>query len=248
MKKSILLISLLSFIVGLSGLKKVRLATTEWAPYSGKELDGEGAFILIVKEAFRTMEYEVDIDFYPWERTVYLAEKDSTYDGYLPEYYSAERAENFYFSNPVCSGPLGFAERKDDPIEWETLEDLKKYNIGTVKEYVNTEDFDIMLNGGEFKSERALNDLMNLKKIIKGRVDCAVIDKFVLQYFLKYESDLKESKDLLQFNEKILENRKIYVCFSKKTKRGKELTDVFNLGLEKIKVESLLNDYIKKYQ
>jgi polar amino acid transport system substrate-binding protein len=245
MKKIVFLLLVLILVCFLSSAEKeVRLTSLEWPPYSGQQLDQQGASIVVAKAAFMAMGYDLQVDFYPWARAVNLAKSNPKYDGYFPEYFDSSIENNFIFSNPIGTGPLGFAERKADPVNWSNLNDLKKHPIATVRGYVNTAEFDAMAENGEINVDPAVDDLTNLKKLSKKRVDLVVIDKFVMDYLLNTEAELKSSKGQLQFNKKLLEDKKLFICF-KKGAKGESLSKIFNKGLEKINVEALMQDYFK---
>jgi len=223
--------------------KKIYLTSLEWPPYSGKELAEQGASVAVAKAAFKAMGYELVVDFYPWSRAVRLAqESDSKYSGYFPEYFSSSIEQDFIFSAPMGSGPLGFVESKADPVTWSSLNDLKTSSIGTVQDYVNTEKFDQMAANGELQVKPVISDLLNIKKVAAGRVDLAVIDKHVLGYLLRTEDSLKGVANKVQFNEKLLEDKQLFICF-KKTDEGKELVKIFNEGLKKIDIAEVMSDH-----
>ena len=223
--------------------KKIYLTSLEWPPYSGKELAEQGASVAVAKAAFKAMGYELIVDFYPWSRAVRLAQdSDSKYSGYFPEYYSSSIEQDFIFSAPMGTGPLGFVESKSNPITWNTLKDLKASSIGTVQDYVNTETFDQMAANGELQVKPVISDLLNIKKVAAGRVDLAVIDKHVLGYLLRTEDSLKGVANKVQFNEKLLEDKQLFICF-KKTDEGKELVKIFNEGLKKIDIAEVMSDH-----
>ncbi|HBD96307.1 MAG: hypothetical protein A2015_15400 [Spirochaetes bacterium GWF1_31_7] len=246
MKKNIVLfLTFLLFVTIVNAADKtVYLTTLEWAPYSSASLFDQGASIKVATEAFNAMGYTLVVEFYPWERTLNLAEKSDKYAGYLPEYYSDSITDNFYFSDAIGEGPLGFVENKSNPIVWKTLNDLSSYTIGTVSGYVNTKDFDDLTAKGTIKVDSVVDDITNIKKVKGGRIPLAIIDENVFHYLIMINKTEDYGKHL-QYNKKSLENKMIYVCF-KKTPIGKEYLEIFNTGLKKINPEKIQDDYFKK--
>jgi polar amino acid transport system substrate-binding protein len=245
------LLSVLLIIMGLvtfkssAQTKTVILTSLEWPPYIGEKLNEMGASAKIAKAAFNEMGYTLTLQFYPWSRTVQLAKEDTKIGGYFPEYYSDEVNNEFYLSDPIGTGPLGLAERKDGAIEWSIVEDLAKIEkIGTVRDYINTTDFDNLAAKGTIKVEPVTDDATNLLKISGNRIKCAVIDKYVMQYILNTDPRLKDASNLIQFNKKLLEDKKLYICF-KRSEDGKKLRDIFNQGLKKVDVKAIMTDYMK---
>ena len=194
----------------------------------------------MAKAAFAAMGYRLEVDFYPWSRTVRLAkDTQGKYLGYFPEYYSADIAEEFIFSDPMGSGPLGFVESTQNPIEWRTLLDLSGYQIGVVQDYVNTTEFDRLVAEGQLQVHPVIADLLNVKKVAAGRIDLAVIDRHVLNYLLRSDPALGKVAHKVQFNRRTLEEKLLYLCFQN-TPEGAELAEIFNQGLKKIDVAAIM--------
>lgn len=237
----------LAFLLSLSTVaddKVVRLTSLDWPPYTGKSLPQQGASVVVAKKAFEAMGYTLEVDFYPWSRTVYLAKQpDSNYIGYFPEYYAEELEKEFYFSDSMGTGPLGLAQLKSKPVTWSEMADLTQYKIGVVKDYVNTAEFDKMVADGKIDVEPVASDTLNLRKLAAGRIDAVVLDSNVMNYWLVNDASLQPHKDKIEFNAKPLENKQLYVCF-KKTPEGKRLQEIFNEGLTKIDVDQIMADYM----
>ncbi|MCP4105195.1 MAG: amino acid ABC transporter substrate-binding protein [Desulfobacteraceae bacterium] len=225
--------------------KTLYFSSLDWPPYTGEHLPDHGANAIVVRSAFAAMGYELKISFFPWARTVKVAEKDKEYVGYFPEYYAKKLEKDFIFSDPIGNSPLGFVEKKDGPVSWKSLDDLKNITVGTVNEYINTEEFDRKTANGELKVESVVDDSTNLRKVAADRIPLAVIDKYVMQYLMKTRESLKDKKDILQFNSRLLENKKLYLCF-RKNAEGEQLVKIFNQGLKKINIERITEDYFRK--
>lgn len=221
--------------------KTVYLTSLDWPPYSGKSLATGGASIDVAKAAFKAAGYNLVVNFYPWNRAVNLAkDKDSKYAGYFPEYYSESVAKEFSLSEPMGTSPLGFAERKADPKNWETVQDLEKYKVGVIKGYVNDgAEFDAAIAAKKIKTDAVGSDSKNLKKLANGRVDLAIIDTNVMNHLLQTDKSLKGEAAQLQVNKKLLVTNNLHIAF-KKTPEGEKLTKIFNEGLKKIDVKAIM--------
>lgn len=246
MKRSVIfIIFILSTMILFSQDKTVYLTSLEWPPYSSQTLDEQGASIVVAKAAFLTMGYDLQVDFYPWMRAVDYGKKHKKYIGYFPEYHAKSIEKEFIFSDEIGKSPLGFVENKNKSIKWKTLKDLSKYKIGTVSGYVNTLEFDTMVANKQLTVDAVVDDITNIKKVIKSRIDLAVIDRYVLQYLLLNDDSVKKDANKVQFNSKLMENKKLYICF-RKNRAGKKLNKIFNQGLRKIDVDKIMNDYFKE--
>ena len=242
--KSFIFFLLTLFVIplGWSQSPTITVTSLEWPPYTSEGLKDLGASAAVATEAFKVMGYDLKIEFYPWNRAVQMAKQSRGYVGYFPEYYSQEIAADFIYSDPMGSGPLGFVERVDTPIVWSTLEDLKKYVIGTVLGYLNTDEFDALVAQGLIKTEAVVDDATNLAKVANKRMPLAVIDPNVMRFLLKNEKSIIPYRDILQFNDRVLAVKELYMCF-KKGPDGEKYVKIFNEGLKRINADQIMRDY-----
>lgn len=230
--------------------KKVVLNTLDWEPYIGEKLPGKGYVYEIVNEAFKSMGYQVEIRFVPWARAVDEGETGHV-DGIFPEYMDEGRLASFVYSASYPGGPLGFLARKDSKIsipgdlqkdQTRTLQGMKQYSFGVVRDYVNTKEFD----GASFlKKDVADSDEQNIRKLQAKRSDLIVIDKFVAQYLIK--TKLPQAASELEFLEPPLEVKPLYVLFSKKTPGAAQKLKDFNEGLAKLQKAGTIKTILKTH-
>ena len=225
--------------------KQIKLTSLDWPPYTGPTLADKGATAAVVKAAFEAAGYSVQIDFFPWERAVAMAkDPGSGYAGYFPEYYSADVGKDFLFSEPVGTGPLGLAQNKEAPISWNTLDDLAKLKVGVVQGYVNTDQFDANVAAKKQNVEAVVSDAQNLNKVAAKRIPVAIIDQNVMTYLLNNDRSLAAAKSKLEFNGKVLEDKKLYICF-RKGPQGEEYAKALAEGLKKIDVAAIVKAHLK---
>lgn len=239
---SIMIFGGLALSNSIAAAEKVTLTSLDWPPYTSESLASQGASVAVAKAAFAAVGYDLKVEFYPWKRAVHLAKEDANYDGDFPEYYAEELKADFILSEPMGSGPLGFAQAANANISWANMDDLKKYKIGIVSGYVNTAEFDDMTARGLLQTSAASDDVKNLLKLGSGRLDLAVIDKNVLAYLLKTDPSLKSSAGKITFNDNVLEDKQLYICF-KKGSRGQKLATSFNEGIKQIDVEKIMREF-----
>ncbi len=224
--------------------KVVHLTSLDWPPYASKSLPQQGASVAVASAAFKAMGYKLIVNFLPWSRAVNEAKSPSSqYMGYFPEYYSQGVAKEFTYSDPMGSGPLGFVEQAGKSIAWNALSDLKGKRIGVVQDYVNTTEFDTLVASGKLQVSTVVSDSKNLRKIINDRLDLAVIDKNVMDHLFKLDKSLKGKANQAHFQDKLLEDKKLYICF-KKNKAGQQMADIYNQGLKKIDVNAIMDKFL----
>ena len=236
--------ALLILCIGTTGVaeeKSISLATLEWEPYVGKKLKHYGFTSEIVAEAFKRTGYKVKVTFMPWARVLQEVRKGK-YDAAYPAYYSDERAKMYALSNPFAEGPLVFYKRKEAVISFRSLQDLKPYRIGVVRGYVNSPEFDA---ADYLTKDIANSDEINLKKLLKGRLDLVVIDKFTSQSILN--KIIPEGRDVLECLKPHLQVKPLYLAVSRKVEGYQHIVKDFNYGLKQISDEGLIKKIMQKH-
>ena len=228
----------LSLLIGASAaaqndLPTIRLTSLEWPPYAGASLAKGGDTTAVVRSALLAMGYQLEVAFFPWQRAIALAQRPSRYAGYFPEYYSEDVARRCLLSDPVGSGPVGFAQLRAQPVNWRTLEDLVPFRIGVVQSYVNSTDFDLRVAQQKQTVDVARDDTQNLRKLAAGRIDLAVVDQRVFHFLMQNEPQLQPYRQMLSFNARPLDIKQLYICF-RPDAEGTQLRGLVNAGLKKI--------------
>ena len=207
----------------------VSLATLDWEPYIGEKLADQGYVASIIRQSYKASGYNTSIVFMPWARVVVMA-RAGIYDGYFPEYFTESLKSDYLVSEPFPGGPLVFFKRKSESIAFKTLSDLKDYKIGVVRGYVNTKEFD---EADYLHKEVADNDLTNLRKLVRKRLDLIVADKFVGTHLLK--QNMPGKVDEVEIMTPFLEEKSLHLCISKKVPDAPAKIKAFNEGLKIIK-------------
>lgn len=226
------------------GAEKVKLSSLEWPPYTGEGLPDGGACVKVAKAAFAAMGYELVVEFYPWQRAVDMAKQGQTV-GYFPEYHSADIEKDFIFSSRMGDSPLGLIEPAGAKTAWSSLTDLKSKTIGVVSGYVNTQEFDSMAASGALTTDQSPDDATLVRKVAAGRVDMAVMDRNVFDHLVANDPELGSAKGTVGFNDKLLEDKGLFVCFAR-TPDGEKIAAIFNEGLTKIDVDGIMKEYFSK--
>lgn len=232
-----------TFFVPEAKADTLHLTSLHWPPYSGSTLEKQGATIAITRAAMRAVGHELIVGFFPWSRAIRMVNRpESKYVGYLPAY--SYPTDEFIFSDPLGTSPLGLVEQHLHPISWSSLADLNQYRLGVVRDYTNTVELDAMIKLGTQRVEVVNSDEHNVKKVATARIDAAVIDLHVFDYLLS-QKELKSIAGKLQINKKTLEDKQMFIAF-RNTPEGHYWRDMFNVGLSKIDAESILDEYMSE--
>jgi len=227
--------------------KILRLASLEWLPYVGADLDQEGWSTFVADTAARQFGYRAKPDYFPWTRAMQLGARDPQYAGYFPAYYTEERARTCHFSAPIGSSTVGLVYLKSAPLQWASLQDLGALRIGVVAGFSNGTAFDAMARDGKLKVDASPNDMLNLRKLLARRVDTVVIDKLVLRYLMAAEPSIARERDQFVFHDKPLAELPLHVCFQRSLE-GLRLQQAFNSALQSLSLRKMEADYFHKLE
>jgi ABC-type amino acid transport substrate-binding protein len=228
----------------------VSCATLDWPPYISNTDKNRGYVFEIVTEAFKRSGYTAEISFYPWARASALMENGYV-DALLPEYYSKERELTAIFSEPFPGGPAGLMKKKSLKVKWPAdpqkdqtaaLKALSGYRFGAVRDYINTEEFD---KASFIIKDLADSDETNLIKLYNSRVDFIFIDKLVGEYIIRTKHP--DYSSALEFMEPAMEEKELYLAFSRKVKGVDKKLAAFNSGLAGMKKDGSLNSILKAH-
>ncbi|QGY41746.1 ABC transporter [Pseudodesulfovibrio cashew] len=213
-----------------AGKGKVVLASLYWPPYAGEGLPGGGSAVRIVREAFRMAGYELEVRYFPWNRVMFEAESNPEIDGYFPEYRG--RASRCLYSDSIGRSPLGFAKLRTHKLPWNEIAEIGAgaQVVGVVDGYLNSVEFDELARKKIIRTETAVSDRLNLRKVLMERIDLAVIDLNVFRYLAETDPVIHSRKEELDFMPRMLAIHNLYVCFEREP-RGAALKELFNKGL-----------------
>ncbi|MFK7845173.1 MAG: substrate-binding periplasmic protein [Rhodothermales bacterium] len=237
--KAFVLLSLFCSIA-VADAKTIKLAATEWPPFYGENLDDNGFMTEIIREALSRSGYDVKIDFLPWKRALASAQSGK-HDGLFTVWYREEREEWFVFSDALPSNQLAFLKRKGNPIDSSNFEDLKGQNIGVVRGYAPPPGF---AEAG-LKTSEARDDLENLRKLEKGRVDLILADKIVAQHLIN--TAVSEMGAEVEWIDPPVHEDIQYLVFSKKAENYQKLKDAFNKSLAEMTEDGVLERIMAKH-
>ncbi len=209
----------------------VLMASLEWPPYVSERLPGQGLISQRVRMALAREGYQLQIRFLPWKRAVAMVQHSTSYIGVFPEYASPQREQEFYCSDPILQAPLALIQdARLPPINWSRLEDLTGYRIGTVAGYINTPEFDALVARKMLDIDEAQDDVANLKKLLRGRIDLGVIDPVLYRHLLRHDPEIKALSWRLRLVSRLLGQMQLVACF-RHDAAGERVRNALNRGL-----------------
>jgi polar amino acid transport system substrate-binding protein len=238
LKKLLLWVLLVSPLAGIAQTWKI--TSLDWPPFSGKNLPEGGAGIAVLRAALKAEGIDLQVEFYPWTRAIVTSKKDASYAGFYPSWPEDVPAD-YTPSVVLFESPVGLVEPVDKPLRWNKLEDLAGKSIGTVQDYGNTPEFMALVNSGAIRTQIAINDLTNVRKVAAGRMDAAFIDLNNLDYFLRHEA--KDIAHKVQANKKAIGNKQLVLAINNKF-NDQRAAAILKSGVAKINPDKIIKDYM----
>jgi polar amino acid transport system substrate-binding protein len=185
MKTFLLIIFLLFTPFAQASKNDLEVVTEDWPPFivTGKNISG------IVTENIREILSYTDIKYsmnvYPWARSFQLATSKPNVLIYSI-YRTKQRENQFNWFCPIFeSTPIHAYKLASNDININTLESLKKSVVGVMR---GDHSYNYLLQQGFQEGvnlDLSSNEEVNLRKLIKGRVDVVLLAKESLIYRLK---------------------------------------------------------------
>lgn len=228
------------FEVGTSSQTQLRLVTLDWPPYIDRNICGKGWVFQFTAALFHELGYSISVEFFPWARFVRMAELGQA-DILFPEYFievtapsdviaNSFRINNLALSAPYAGGLVGLITRDDFSTPYDgTFKTIQGAQIGVVRGYQNTPEFDKHLDLGFFNAIEARDDAQNLKMLLAGRVDYIVADPNVANYLLEHSKS--EYKNTIKLVNPPFQENDFYFAISKKSSQWQTLQTEINLKL-----------------
>lgn len=208
--------------------RALRLVATEFPPYTSATLADGGTATAITQAALARVGLSMELQFRPWVRA--LAElQQGLWDGVIGAWHHAERERFLAFPKPLgITNTIGFLARAGTTIAVDDLGKLGGLKIGTVRDYANPPTFE----QARLQREEAIDDLTNLRKLMAGRIDLALVDKGVAFHLM--QTQLREAASALVWLEPALAEVPLYTALSRRDPESATYQLALNKGLAEL--------------
>lgn len=227
---------------------KLLLVTDEWAPYTSSNLEEYGMVSKIVALAMEEAGLEYEIQFRPWARCLEMVKYGDAW-GSFPWFYTAERVEEYYYSNPIMSSNIAVFYKKTNNliknpnIEIKGLDDLKAYKFGGVFGYFYEPYLEDSKN--QFKYDFSIDAESAFRLLDSEKVDIICEEEAVGWHIISNMFPGRE-KEFATFKNQLSEE-KFYLIVTKEDRLATKKLEAFNNALSKIKnlgeYEKILEEY-----
>nr|WP_324258985.1 transporter substrate-binding domain-containing protein [Cellvibrio fontiphilus] len=210
----------------------VRIATGEFAPWTGKDLPHSGHVNHIIASAFAAEGIEVEFVYLPWKRA-FEETRLGKFDATSYWYENSERREAMLFSDPLVVNRTVFFQRANAPaIKWQNFSDLSGYRMSATLGFTYTEAFYRAIEAQTINPIMVPSDIQNIKLLLAERVDLFATDE-MSGFYMAAQLSIDPRK--LRVIEPALNSPEGYLLTSKIHPNAQWLIQTFNSGLKKIK-------------
>ena len=184
--RKFLLLCLISGPAAASSVDDILFITEQYPPYNyevNNNLQGIVVDTLVVTfERVGSSQTREDIKLLPWARGYNLVQ--SKPDTCLfSTTRTKEREGLFEWIGPVAPETVGLIARKETGIQIDSVEDIKKYKVGTIRDDI-AELYLVDVGISVDDMERVAETILNIRKMNRGRIDLWAYDQFVAMWEL----------------------------------------------------------------
>lgn len=223
----------------------VDISVGDWPPFVAESLPHNGFIAHLISDVFAAAGYQVEFHFRPWNRTYYEAatgQRDAT----AVWMFEPERAEDFYYSDPVLKERFVFFYLKDRSFDWDTLDDLAGKHLGGSLAYSYGPAFDAALERDVFKLHRVATNRQNFARLLLGRIDVVPEEISVGYHSLRRDLSPEQANRITHHPKPFLENDS-FVLFPRVSSRSQKLLKIFNETLEKFRSSGRYQTYFDQF-
>ena len=224
----------------------IQIMAEDYAPYGYLDKDNNlvGVSAELIKAAMKEENMKNEIKVTPWARI---------YEGLLnvPNTIAftcgrtPEREDKFIWIAEVGNYNGIIYGLKDKNIKIKSLDDMKKYKVGTVQDHYTEQH--LLKNGFELNKNlfRVQDDAANLEKLYSGRIDVLIANELSISHILKTQKDKFDSAKIEALYDVKDLTVSAYLVASKGT--SEDIIKKFQDGFAKIKANGTYKNVINSY-
>ncbi|MCJ8338681.1 MAG: transporter substrate-binding domain-containing protein [Pseudomonadales bacterium] len=228
-----------------STARTLELVTLQYPPYIYRE-DGDikGIAVQIIRESFRRMQQPIKITLLPWSRAI-MRIRNGSADAIFTAYKNPDRETFADYSKAIVMPQIvSLFVLKDSSITWNgNFQFLTQYTIGVVRKVSYGKLFDQAVTDHTLgKIQYAGTGEQNMEKLLKGRFDVLVSNKYGALDILKKMGKSNQVKELSPE----IQSVPSYIAFSKKRNLS-AIRDQFDSVFAAMKKDGTYEQIIQSY-
>ena len=221
--------------------ERLRLVADAWPPFTDATLLNGGLATDIVSTALARAGFASDFEQVPWARAL-MGVGDGRYDVLMNAWYDEARTQLGQFSDEYLLNRVRFIKRRDDPIEFQNLQQLHDYPVAVVRGYAYSAEFDA---DPQLQKVPVHNFAMAVRMLAARRVRLTVEDEYVARFHLARESP--RVRNAVEFLPKTLSENSLHILVSLKNPRHEQIVAGFDREIARMKVDGSYARLLKQH-
>ena len=221
--------------------ERLRLVADAWPPFTDATLINGGLATDIVSTALARAGYASDFEQVPWARAL-MGVGDGRYDVLVNAWYDEARTQLGHFSAEYLLNRVRFIKRRDDPIEYQNLQQLHAYPIAVVRGYAYSADFDA---DPKLQKVPVHNFAMAVRMLAAQRVRMTVEDEYVARFYLARESP--RVRNAVEFLPQPLSENSLHILVSLKNPKHEQIVAGFDREISRMKADGSYARLLKQH-
>ncbi|MDD0978594.1 substrate-binding periplasmic protein [Pseudomonas shahriarae] len=221
--------------------ERLRLVADAWPPFTDATLINGGLATDIVSTALARAGFASDFEQVPWARAL-MGVGDGRYDVLINAWYDEARTQLGQFSDEYLLNRVRFIKRRDDPIEFQNLQQLHDYPVAVVRGYAYSAEFDA---DPQLQKVPVHNFAMAVRMLAARRVRLTVEDEYVARFHLARESP--RVRNAVEFLPKTLSENSLHILVSLKNPRHEQIVAGFDREIARMKADGSYARLLKQH-
>lgn len=219
----------------------LRMVAGESPPLQSEFMATQGQFTAVSRAIFERAGYQIDVTFLPFKKGKTEARK-GTFDGIIGDYWSKDRAHNFYFTNAIYRTEKILVQNKGRGISYTRMDQLKRFQIGSLAGVAYTED----LRGFGIDTLAVESDLTSLKMLSDEQIDLALMGKPQFRYLID-RPELIKVKAELEILDRSFKFYDLFCSITKNRSDGEQIIERFNKAMKEMKQDGSYQKVMHKH-
>lgn len=195
-----------------------------------------------ITAVFKEMGHTVRVDFLPWKRG-YLFAKKGLYAGTFPYINSANRQQDFFYSDPIYTGTVRIFVKRDSTLQYRSEEDLKGLKICLPLGYGVSQAISPLVHGEDIEQIAPETMESCFKLIAYGRADFVAINETEAAIAIHRADCVGKVKAL----DRIVDEFSYCFIVSRVFPDGKHLVQDFNRALARLRANGRIEEIVHRH-
>ncbi|WP_413612355.1 hypothetical protein [Bdellovibrio sp. HCB-110] len=226
-------------------LKPLHVATIEIPPFLSQGMPQRGAAGYALHETFKSMGYDLILEFYPIRRAKNMTLKNPQIMAFVP-CSKSDVIPGFLLSDQFFQTTTLVVEHKEAPLVWNEPTDLGKYKGSIGRGYSLKPPMKEVFDKGLLNIEEAPDDVSGLLKVASKRVQYHLVTDGMYKFLIETDPKIKSVAESLRVNPKPASHVSWGICFKENDSVSRQVMKELNSSHEKARFSEHVLDYVKK--